>query len=172
MLIAQNPARTATVTNFRNLPPVPLELRDPNYRPQRGRLKEGLRKAGMPPPKMRWVTWAIHCAVVIYHSHPGRNISKNHRLVILRRYVWFWEQLGPSAVEQRPQDWDRALVLLADSPDGMTEAMLVRVHGVPIDVLVELIDAGLATVMVEKLARPRIEIARLTITPAGREAIG
>jgi len=38
----------ATVTNFRNLSPVPLELTDPSYRQQRERLKEGLRKAGMP----------------------------------------------------------------------------------------------------------------------------
>jgi len=39
-------------------------------------------------------------------------------------------------------------------------------------VLVELINAGLATVTVETLARPRIEIARVTITPAGRKEIG
>jgi len=37
-----------TVTNFRNLSPVPLALTDPSYRQQRERLKEGLRKAGMP----------------------------------------------------------------------------------------------------------------------------
>ena len=35
-----------------------------------------------------------------------------------------------------------------------------------------MINAGLATVTVETLASPRIEIARVTITPAGREAIG
>ena len=38
----------ATVTNFRNLSPVPLQLTDPSYRRQRERLKDGLRKAGMP----------------------------------------------------------------------------------------------------------------------------
>ena len=38
----------ATVANFRNLSPVPLQLTDPNYLKQRERLKEGLRKAGMP----------------------------------------------------------------------------------------------------------------------------
>jgi adenylate cyclase len=37
-----------TVANFRNLSPVPLQLTDPSYRQQRDRLKEGLRKAGMP----------------------------------------------------------------------------------------------------------------------------
>ncbi|HTH34044.1 MAG TPA: hypothetical protein VL976_06685, partial [Xanthobacteraceae bacterium] len=38
----------ATVTNFRNLSPVPLKLTDPSYRQQRRRLEDGLRKAGMP----------------------------------------------------------------------------------------------------------------------------
>jgi len=38
----------ATVANFRSLSPVPLQLTDPNYLEQRDRLKEGLRKAGMP----------------------------------------------------------------------------------------------------------------------------
>ena len=66
---------------------------------------------------------------------------------------------------------DRALTLLAGSPDGMTEAMLVRVHGVAIEVLVDLINDGLATVTVEKLARPRIEVARVTITDAGRALV-
>lgn len=37
-----------TVSNFRNLSPVPLQLTDPSYRRQRERLKDGLRKAGMP----------------------------------------------------------------------------------------------------------------------------
>jgi adenylate cyclase len=37
-----------TVGTFRNLSPVPLILTDPSYRQQRERLKEGLRKAGMP----------------------------------------------------------------------------------------------------------------------------
>lgn len=36
-----------TVSTFRNLSPVPLQLTDASYRQQRERLKEGLRKAGM-----------------------------------------------------------------------------------------------------------------------------
>jgi adenylate cyclase len=36
------------VSNFRNLSPVPLQLTAASYRQQRERLKEGLRKAGMP----------------------------------------------------------------------------------------------------------------------------
>jgi hypothetical protein len=38
----------AIVTNFGNLSPVPLQLTGPSYRQQRERLKDGLRKAGMP----------------------------------------------------------------------------------------------------------------------------
>jgi TolB-like protein/DNA-binding SARP family transcriptional activator len=38
----------AIVANFRNLSPVPLQLTDPSYLRQRERLKNGLRKAGMP----------------------------------------------------------------------------------------------------------------------------
>lgn len=37
-----------TVASFRNLSPVPLRLTDPSYRQQRERLKDGLRRAGMP----------------------------------------------------------------------------------------------------------------------------
>jgi TolB-like protein/Flp pilus assembly protein TadD len=37
-----------TVDSFRNLSPVPLQLTDASYRRQRERLKDGLRKAGMP----------------------------------------------------------------------------------------------------------------------------
>jgi len=38
----------ARVSTFRQLSPVPLALTSPNYRQQHERLKEGLRKAGMP----------------------------------------------------------------------------------------------------------------------------
>ena len=37
-----------TVASFRNISPVPLRLTDTSYRQQRERLKDGLRKAGMP----------------------------------------------------------------------------------------------------------------------------
>jgi TolB-like protein len=37
-----------TVSTFRNLSPVPLQLTDPSFGQQRERLKDGLRKAGMP----------------------------------------------------------------------------------------------------------------------------
>ena len=54
----------------------------------------------------------------------------------------------------------------------MTEALLVHGHKVQVEVLVELVNAGLVVVSVEKLARPAIEVARLTITDKGRQAIG
>jgi TolB-like protein/cytochrome c-type biogenesis protein CcmH/NrfG len=37
-----------TVSTFRNMSPVPLQLTDPSYRRQRERLKDGLRRAGLP----------------------------------------------------------------------------------------------------------------------------
>jgi adenylate cyclase len=37
-----------TVASFRSFAPVPLSLTDPSYRQQRERLKDGLRRAGMP----------------------------------------------------------------------------------------------------------------------------
>jgi len=48
-LVQYDQARPGTtVETFRNLSPVPLLLTDPSYRHQRERLKDGLRKAGMP----------------------------------------------------------------------------------------------------------------------------
>ena len=48
-LVQYDQARPGTtVETFRNLSPVPLLLTDPSYRQQRERLKDGLRKAGMP----------------------------------------------------------------------------------------------------------------------------
>src|SRR5262249_53997504 len=91
-----------------------------------------------------------------------------------------------------------ALRLLAASPDGCTEDFLY-VNGIKIATLVDLVNTGLASVSVEKRAqkldhrtspangargqpslarglkiahaRPKIEIVRLTITPAGRARI-
>jgi len=71
-----------------------------------------------------------------------------------------------------PPDQRRALTVLAWSgQEGMTEALLLHAHEVPVEVLVKLIHAGLASVSVEKLARPAIEVTRVQITSAGRAAI-
>jgi hypothetical protein len=66
----------------------------------------------------------------------------------------------------------RALELIAWSPDGMTEAMLLA-HGLTVETLVDLIRAGLATAKAERvMAGGRaIEVARARITEAGRRAL-
>ena len=66
----------------------------------------------------------------------------------------------------------RALELLVRSPDGMTEAML-RAHGFTVEILVDLVQAGLATAENDRVVaggRP-INVARMRITDAGRHAL-
>jgi hypothetical protein len=66
----------------------------------------------------------------------------------------------------------RALELIAWSSDGMTEAMLLA-HGFMVDMLVDLIRAGLATAKTERMVaggRP-MEVARVRITDAGRRSL-
>jgi len=48
---------------------------------------------------------------------------------------------------------------------------MLLAHGVSIDIMVELINSVLATVTVERLARAPIEVTRVMITQAGREAL-
>jgi hypothetical protein len=65
------------------------------------------------------------------------------------------------------------LMLLASSPHGATEALLVRAHGFDSDMVAGLVRGGLATAERETMkagAKP-IEVVRLHITPAGRKAI-
>jgi hypothetical protein len=66
----------------------------------------------------------------------------------------------------------RALTLLARSPRGCPESLLVHGHGVSIEILVQLINAGLAKVRVERVSRPAMEVTHVEITDAGWEAIG
>src|SRR5258706_15018577 len=55
----------------------------------------------------------------------------------------------------------RALELLVRSPDGMAEAML-RAHGITVEILVDLVQAGLATANYERVAGNQArEIRRL-----------
>jgi hypothetical protein len=66
----------------------------------------------------------------------------------------------------------RALELLEASLDGSTEAIMLA-HGFKIELLVELVRAGLATASTERMlasGRP-MEITRLRITGAGRRAL-
>jgi hypothetical protein len=67
----------------------------------------------------------------------------------------------------------RALALLAKSPAGCPEGLLAA-HGVSIDDMVGLVRSGLATASGERTRAGdgQIEVATLTITEAGRKAIG
>jgi hypothetical protein len=65
------------------------------------------------------------------------------------------------------------LALLASSPHGATEALLVRVHGFDSDMVGSLVRAGLATAEREIMkAGPKpVDVVRVRITAAGRKAI-
>ena len=66
----------------------------------------------------------------------------------------------------------RALELLAGSRDGCTEAIMLA-HGFTVAQMVELINAGPATAKAERVVAGgrAIEVARVRITEAGRQAL-
>jgi hypothetical protein len=67
----------------------------------------------------------------------------------------------------------RALTQLAERPDGVPEALMLT-QGFSIDVLVDLIRDGLATVTTERVVAPRgrkTEVTRWWITEAGRRVL-
>jgi hypothetical protein len=69
-------------------------------------------------------------------------------------------------------DRRRALELLASCRDGCTEALMLA-HGFSIDMMVDLVNAGLATAQTERMVagnRP-MEVTRVKITDAGRRAL-
>jgi hypothetical protein len=70
-------------------------------------------------------------------------------------------------------DRRRALEFLASCRDGCTEAMMLA-HGFPIDMMVELVNAGLASVTTERVVAGglKMEVARVRITEAERRALG
>jgi hypothetical protein len=70
-------------------------------------------------------------------------------------------------------DRRRALELLAASPDGCTEALMLA-NGFPVEMLVELIRTGLASAQAERMMAggKQIEVARVRITEAGWRALG
>jgi hypothetical protein len=69
-------------------------------------------------------------------------------------------------------DRRRALELLASSPDGCSEAIMLA-RGFTVEQMAELVHAGLATTNAERvgLAARTIEVARVRITEAGRSAL-
>jgi hypothetical protein len=70
-------------------------------------------------------------------------------------------------------EWHQALQLLASSPRGTTEDMLVLGHGFSRDMLAMLVLAGLATVVTEPLRTDgeRRKVERVMITDAGKRAL-
>ena len=66
----------------------------------------------------------------------------------------------------------RALELLEASIDGCTEAIMLA-YGFKTGLLVELVNAGLATASIERMVAGgrRVEVTRMRITGAGRRAL-
>ena len=67
----------------------------------------------------------------------------------------------------------RALALLADTPRGCLETVLIDVEGFTVDALAELARAGYVSLAPEtvRAGGRKIEVARVRITDAGRRAI-
>ena len=68
----------------------------------------------------------------------------------------------------------RALALLASTPDGIIEDLLVLTYEFDSDMIAGLVDEGLATAQRETMAasdRTTIEVARVKISDAGRAAL-
>src|SRR5262245_63460846 len=75
--------------------------------------------------------------------------------------------------KRRGEQQRRTLELLAAAgSDGLYESLLVHGHRIPVEVLVELIKNGRASMTVEELGRPRIKVVTVQITDAGRKEIG
>ena len=71
----------------------------------------------------------------------------------------------------KPDRW-RALELLASSPDGCSEAIMLA-RGFTVEQMVELVHAGLATINAERVAMGArtFKVARVRITEAGRSTL-
>jgi hypothetical protein len=78
----------------------------------------------------------------------------------------------PSRAQRERSDRRRALRLLADAPKGMTEALMLA-HGFRVELLVDLCIAGLAIATPERMVAGarRVEVVRMKITEAGRQAL-
>jgi hypothetical protein len=75
-----------------------------------------------------------------------------------------------SAQPAIPPDHPRALALLADNPEGMTEATMLA-HGFTAMLIAELIIAGLASADDVAGNGRELQVTRFKITDAGRRAI-
>jgi hypothetical protein len=90
--------------------------------------------------------------------------------LVSRAYIQCMAEMAEDP--RRSAERRRALELLAASPDGCTAAILLA-HGFKSDRLVELINAGLASVTTERvIAGDRaMKVTRVRITDAGRQAL-
>ena len=85
--------------------------------------------------------------------------------------------LGGCHATSRPKclrdDYRRALTVLATSPDGCTEAIMLA-HGFKLEIVVELCRGGLARATTERIhGGGRVcDVTRVRITEAGRHALG
>jgi hypothetical protein len=80
----------------------------------------------------------------------------------------------PRPLRRRPKpDRRRVLELLASCRDGCAEAIMIA-HGFSIDMMVELVNAGLASVTGERMVAggKTIEVTRVRITEEGRRTLG
>jgi len=82
------------------------------------------------------------------------------------------DRVPPQSAFKRSSERHRALALLAASPDGSTEALLLA-HGFSTEMIAELIRDGHADTQAERaMAGGRaIEIIRVRITDEGRHAL-
>jgi hypothetical protein len=80
---------------------------------------------------------------------------------------------APPRKNRRSTGQRQALELLAGSPHGVTEDLLWIAHGFDSDMIAGLVHTGLATVQREtiKAGRESVEVTRIRITKAGRQAL-
>jgi hypothetical protein len=80
----------------------------------------------------------------------------------------------PFASSMLNREQRHALKVLADAPRGVSEEMLVVVHGFSAQMVAGLVHAGLATVVSETKRAPRglmLTVERICIADAGRKAL-
>jgi hypothetical protein len=78
----------------------------------------------------------------------------------------------PKPSSKPDADRRRALRVLAASPDGCTEALMLA-HGFKLDLLIDMVRDGLATAHNDHMRAGgrEIEVTRVRITDAGRRAL-
>jgi hypothetical protein len=95
---------------------------------------------------------------------PRPTLSWPRHWVSLRRGLFLWAA-NPMTADER-----RLLELLAASDDGCTDVLLLA-HGLPIEMIAEVVRAGLAVAHPGRLLAGRVLNTRLLITDAGRRAL-